>query len=481
MRDAFPSQYLNLSYEELEEKNTVAKYGCEPGVGEDEQAAHFINYLSMDTQIKAVMLCFSDLQGRLHTLDYDKKHFLHHHRMLLLDGGKILGQRDAQQLYLRLQPDWGSFRWLPADVFGAGKVMIFATMSALDGSAFALDCRTLLYNYVKDLKQKREIDTHISLECEGFLLEGQNAEQNYRDETGFKLVSKGGYFHSLPQDPLRKFVDRLAGVKRALGFENERDQPEVAPSQFELNYRPFHALGAADQLQLYKMLARQTAANMGYTASFLAKPISGINGNGAPCRISLTRKGADLFAGKGSKSNLSAEGEAFCQRVLSSANDLSLVLSPSVNAYRRLDPDFKAPVQIKVTTHEPTSILTIPPVGEGHTVIQVRCIAPDINPYLALYTLLRTGLEGSLTPRSAEVGGRRSRTRCIPDNIHDAIRHFRSSDWMTELLGHELKEEYVTQKQHTAWRSPKSLGSLVKESEVLYHHEITNQFLWSQF
>jgi glutamine synthetase len=110
----------------------------------------------------------------------------------------------------------------------------------------------------------------------------------------------------------------------------------------------------------------------------------------------------------------------------------------------------------------------------------VRSIAPDANPYLALYALLRTGLEGPM-PEDAETEIRRARTRFLPDNIYDAIRHFKSSDFVGELLGADVQAKYAEVKQLSADRCPKALGSVIKTSEVQFHHEVTNQYLWSRF
>ena len=117
----------------------------------------------------------------------------------------------------------------------------------------------------------------VAPELEGFLLSGQNAEQSYDEKEGFQIASEGGYYHTLPTDTLKLFIDRAAEAQRALGFENEKDHPEVAPSQFELNFSYTDALLACDQIQLYKLVCRQIAHNMGMTASFLPKPVVGIN------------------------------------------------------------------------------------------------------------------------------------------------------------------------------------------------------------
>ena len=104
-----------------------------------------------------------------------------------------------------------------------------------------------------------------------FLFKGPDAERRYHETGKFEYVNTGGYYHSLPGDPLRTFIDTTAEVQRAMGFQNEKDHPEVAPSQFEINYGYGEVVAAADQIQLYKLICRQVATNMGLTASFPAQ------------------------------------------------------------------------------------------------------------------------------------------------------------------------------------------------------------------
>ena len=112
--------------------------------------------------------------------------------------------------------------------------------------------------------------------------------------------------------------------------------------------------------------------------------------------------------------------------------------------------------------------------------IEVRSVAPDSNPYLTVYTLLRTGLEGP-QPDAAEVANKRTRTRFLPDNCNDAIRLFKSSRMVAELLGETIQTRFAEVKQASAERCPRALGSLIKAAEVQFHHEVTNQYLWNQF
>lgn len=472
--------FLEIPYDELEEKNLEAKDKVAKRTPLKTLEEHYLKYLHDEKRIKAVTICFTDLEGKFHMLDYDKKFLVKSYDNLTFDGSSIRGFSVVSESDLRLAIDWGSFRWLPSDVFGPGKVIVFGLVKGRDGSSYVSDMRGQLKEYVDQLHANDGITANISVECEGFLFQGLNAEQSYNSREGFKLVSSGGYFNALPNDPLKLFIDGLAEAQRALAFQNEKDHPEVAPSQFELNYTYCDALLAADQLQLYKLVARQVAANMGMTSSFLPKPIAGINGSGMHTNISLSQKGKNIFYDAQGEDGLSKKGWDFVDRILNSANDICLPLNSSVNAYRRLDPHFEAPNQIKSSAVDRTSMIRIPLANEKSARIEVRTVAPDANPYLSFLILLRTGLEGPMT-ETITSETRRTRTRFLPGNIYDAIRFFKGSTFLGEILGEDNKEKFVERKQLAADRCPKELGTLVKTSEILFHHEVTNQYLWSKF
>jgi glutamine synthetase len=471
--------FFAIPYDLMEEMNLEAKAKQLARRPEDELREHYIRYLADQKGIKAVTVCFTDLEGRFHMLDYDKKFLLKAHDNLTFDGSSIRGFSVVSESDLRLAIDWGSFRWLPSDVFGTGKVIVFGLIEDRDGKPYASDMRGALKTLSAGLAQSG-LAAHVAVECEGFLLEGLNAEQRFTSREGFRLVSSGGYYHSLPNDPLRQFIDRLAEAQRAMAFENEKDHPEVAPSQFELNYHYTEALLAADQIQLYKLTARQIAANMGMTASFLPKPIAGINGSGMHTNLSISKDGINQFFDAKGEENLSRMAWDFVDRLLNSANDICLILNSSVNAYRRLDPHYEAPNQIKSSAVDRTSMIRIPLGNSKSARIEIRTVAPDANPYLAIYAILKTGLEGPMT-EAITSETRRTRTRYLPDNIYDAIRLFKQSDFVTRMMGEQNKEKYVDRKVASANRCPRELGSMVKTSEILFHHEVTNQYIWGQF
>lgn len=471
--------FLEIPYDELEVMNLRVKEQRLRRESPDKLREERIKYLTDEKRIKAVTVAFTDLEGRLHMLDYDKKFLLKSSDNLTFDGSSIRGFSAQAESDLRLSLDWASFYWLPADIFGPGKVLMFSEVLERDGTPYHSDMRGLLKRITDQMYAKDGTVFHAAPEIEGFLFKGRDAERHYHETEHFEFISTGGYYHSLPGDKLRAFIDKAAEAQRAMGFQNEKDHPEVAPSQFEMNFTYSEALIAADQIQLYKLLCRQVAAEMDLTASFLPKPMTGINGNGMHMNMSLSKGGKNLFYDKGGQDGLSPMGWDFIDRILNNANDICLVLNSSVNAYRRLDPHFEAPNQIKASPNNRGAMVRIPFGNERSARIECRSVAPDSNPYMVLFTLLRTGLEGPQPQEDAET--KRSRTRFLPDNIFDAIRLFKGSQFIAQTLGENVQGKFAELKQASAERCPKQLGTRVKAAEIQFHHEVTNQYLWSLF
>ncbi len=475
-----PTEYRNflaLTYEELEELNLKAKFDRVNRVSPDEIREKRLRYLTDEKHIKAVTVLFSDLEGRLHLLDYDKKFLLSSYDNLTFDGSSIRGFTAQKESDLRLGIDWSAFYWVPADVFGTGKVLVFGTVIDKSGEPYAGDLRGVLKSYSDKLYAEKGYTLNAANEIEGFLFKGIDAEKSYHETGKFEFVSTGGYYHSLPLDPLRKFIDTAAEVQRAMGFQNEKDHPEVAPSQFEINYSYSEVVAAADQIQLYKLLSRQIATSMGYTASFLPKPVVGVNGSGMHTNMSITKDKTNLFWDANGQEKLSAMGWDYIDRILSHSLDICLILNPSVNSYRRLDPHFEAPNQIKASATDRGSMVRVP-IGNSKSMrVEVRSVGPDANPYLVMYSLFKTGIDGDVSA----IDNLRQAQRYLPDNIYSAIEDFTSSEWVAEILGADVQGRFADLKRAAADRSPRQLGTFVKGSEVQYHHEVYNQALWSLF
>jgi glutamine synthetase len=468
---------LSLPYAQLEELNLKAKDQRQKRVATGQIQEERLKYLSDNAGVKAVTVLFSDLEGRLHMLDYDKKFIVKSWDNLTFDGSSIRGFTAQRESDLRLGIDWAAFYYAPADIFGTGKVLVFGEVIDKDGTPYTGDIRSMLKQYAQQQYDQNGYTLNAANEIEGFLFQGADAERRYYETQKFDYVNTGGYYHSLPGDPLRQFIDQTAEVQRAMGFENEKDHPEVAPSQFEINYSYGEVVAAADQIQLYKLICRQIATKMGSTACFLPKPVVGVNGNGMHTNVSINTNGKNMFWEPKGEEKLSKFAWDFVDRILTHGNDICLMLNSSVNAYRRLDPHFEAPNQIKASAVDRGSMVRIPIGNERSSRVEVRSVAPDANPYLVMLSIFKAGLDGD----TAKIDNLRNAERYLPDNIYTALENFRNSDWNTKLLGEDVKGRYADLKQASADRCPRSLGTFVKVPEVQYHHEVYNQFLWNMF
>ena len=469
--------FLALTYDELETLNLKAKEQRRTRVAIHKIQEERLKYLADEKRIKAVTVLFSDLEGRLHMLDYDKKFLIKSWDNLTFDGSSIRGFTAQRESDLRLGMDWSAFYWAPADYFGSGKVLVFGEVIDKDGSPYSADIRGVLKGYAAEMNKKEGFTLNAANEIEGFLFNGCDAERHYHETHKFEYVNTGGYYHSLPSDHLRTFIDSTAEVQRAMGFENEKDHPEVAPSQFEINYGYGEVVAAADQIQLYKLICRQVATRMGFTASFLPKPVVGVNGNGMHTNVSISKGGKNTFWDPKGEEKLSKSGWSFVDKILTHAIDICLLLNASVNAYRRLDPHFEAPNQIKASAVDRGSMIRIPLGNEKSSRVEVRSVAPDANPYLVLYSIFKSGIDGE----TSKIKNLRQAQRYLPDNVYTALELFRNGEWTTKLLGEDVKARYADLKQAAADRCPRSLGTFVKAPEVQYHHEVYNQFLWNLF
>ena len=479
------SDFLELSYQELEKRNLALIEKVGKGLDITREVIQILEGKEGE-RVKVVSVLFSDMEGKLHALDYDKKFILGSADNLTFDGSSIGGFSTLDKSDLRLTLDWSSFRWAPADIFGAGKVIVFVSISDQQGNPYGGDFRARLDVEKVKLKQEKGWIMNLAPEIEGFLLKGINAEKHFDEKVGLEPVSEGGYYNALPQDVLREFMDKVAEAIRALGFRNEKDHPEVAPGQFEINYRFCDVLQAADQIQLYKIVARQIANQMGHTASFLPKPIAGINGSGMHINLSLEKEGKNIFFDSKGKDKLSAQAHSFIAGVLAKGQEMCLVLNSSVNAYRRLDPHFEAPNEIKVSASDRGSMVRIPLGNEKSARMEVRSVAPDCNPYLAFTLILAAGMEGMKAIGKEKLAQEAllkpdRKPKKLAGSIQEAMASFKASRFITQVMGQENKIKFSDLKEKVADRSPKCLGKQVKKWEILDHHEVRNQSLSKEF
>jgi glutamine synthetase len=193
--------------------------------------------------------------------------------------------------------------------------------------------------------------------------------------------------------------------------------------------------------------------------------------------ISVSQEKKNMFWDPNGEEKISGFAWSFVDRILTHGNDICLVLNPSVNAYRRLDPHFEAPNQIIASPVDRGSMVRIPIGNERSSRVEVRAVAPDANPYMVLYSLFKTGLDGTIS----NIPNLRKAKRFLPDNIYDAMDNFRKAKWTETLFSEEVKERYLDLKKSSADRCARQLGTKVKTPEIQFHHEVYNQFLWNDF
>jgi glutamine synthetase len=203
----------------------------------------------------------------------------------------------------------------------------------------------------------------------------------------------------------------------------------------------------------------------------------GVNGSGMHTNVSISKDGTNLFWDPKGEEKLSKMGWQFVDRILTHGNDVCLLLNASVNAYRRLDPHFEAPNQIKASAVDRGSMIRIPIGNDKSMRVEVRSVSPDSNPYLVMYSIFKSGIDGE----TSKIKNLRQAERYLPDNIYDALTNFRNAAWTSMLLGEDVKGRYADLKQASADRCPRLLGTFVKGQEVQFHHEVYNQFLWNMF
>src|SRR6059036_2650436 len=171
--------FLALSYDELEQLNLQAKEQRKSRVAMHQVQEDRLKYLTDGKRIKAVTVLFSDLEGRLHMLNYDKKFLLNSWDNLTFDGSSIRGFTAQRESDLRLGIDWAAFYWAPSDIFGPGKVLVFGDVIDKNGEPYAADIRGLLKKFAQELHKEKGYTLNAANEIEGFLFQGSDAERRY--------------------------------------------------------------------------------------------------------------------------------------------------------------------------------------------------------------------------------------------------------------------------------------------------------------
>ena len=305
-----------------------------------------------------------------------------------VDGSSIEGFVGIEESDMFLYPDLDSFIILPWRPQQGKVARLICDIYYPDGSPFEGSPRAILKAQI-DRAQKLGYTFNVGPELEFFLFR-TDAEGNPTLETH----DNASYFDLGPMDLGENARREMVLVLEQMGFEVEASHHEVAPGQHEIDFRYDDALLTADRVMTFKMAVKTIAQRHGLHASFMAKPISGINGSGMHTNMSLMKGRVNAFQDESDPLGLSLTARQFIAGILSHIKGMTAITNPTVNSYKRLVTGFEAPVYIAWSPSNRSPLVRIPAARGNSTRIELRSPDPTCNPYLSFAIMLAAGLDG---------------------------------------------------------------------------------------
>jgi glutamine synthetase len=244
-----------------------------------------------------------------------------------------------------------------------------------------------------------------------------------------------------------------------MGFEVEAAHHEVAPGQHEVDFKYANALRAADNIQIFKLIVKTIARQNGYYATFMPKPISGINGNGMHTNMSLFKDGENVFEDKNDGHGLSTIAYEFLGGLLEHATNFTAITNPTVNSYKRLTPGFEAPVYVAWSASNRSPMIRIPASRGKSTRLELRAVDPTANPYLAFSAILASGLDGiekKVTPKDSvdqniflmDAAERaKAGIKDLPETLNQALTYLQTDAIVKDAIGNRVADTFIEAKR----------------------------------
>jgi glutamine synthetase len=342
-------------------------------------------------KVRFLRLQFTDLMGTLKNVEIPRSQFEKAlDGQIMFDGSSIEGFVRIEESDMLLVPDLETFTvnpWASAD--GTRVARLICDVYRPDGSPFEGCPRLALKRQVEkaaDLGYKMVVGP----EAEFFLF-----QKNERGETMVETHDVGGYFDLTPVDRGEECRRDIVVVLEAMGFEVEAAHHEVAPGQHEIDFKYSEAVTCADNVATFRFVVKKVALDHGLHATFMPKPLFGVNGSGMHCHQSLlTRQGKNAFYAKTGDWELSKVALGYIGGVLRHAKAIVAVTNPLVNSYKRLVPGYEAPTNIAWSEKNRSPLVRVPAKRGMSTRCEVRMPDPSCNPYLAFAAMLAAGLDG---------------------------------------------------------------------------------------
>lgn len=404
--------------------------------------------------VKFIRLWFTDILGRLKSFAISPKELEGaFDEGMGFDGSSIKGFARIDESDMLAKPDPNTFQIVPWRQKENAVARMFCDILQPDGSPYEGDPRYILRRNLEKLKKEYGYTFYTGPELEYFY---------FKDDKNPEVLDEGGYFDLTTLDAASDLRRDTILTMEAMGIEVEYSHHEVAPSQHEIDLRYKDALAMADQVMTYRIVVKEIAHQYGCYATFMPKPLFGVNGSGMHTHQSLFKGDKNAFFDPADEYHLSEVGKGYIAGLLKHAPEITSVTSQWINSYRRLVPGYEAPVYISWARRNRSTLVRVPmykPGKEKATRVEFRSPDPACNPYLAFSVMLAAGLAGiknkyelpppiekdvySMTSEELEKDGVKS----LPGSLIEAISLTEKSELVKEALGDHIFKNFIASKK----------------------------------
>ena len=414
-----------------------------------------IKQIVKDEGVKYIRLQFTDILGTIKNVEIplsqldkalDDK--------MMFDGSSIEGFVRIEESDMYLKPDLDTFVIFPWTAEKGKVARLICDITNPDGTPFAGDPRANLKRVLANMEELGFTSFNLGPEPEFFLF-----KLDEKGEPTLELNDDGGYFDLAPTDLGENCRRDIVLELEEMGFEVEASHHEVAPGQHEIDFKYANAIEACDNIQTFKLVVKTIARKHGLHATFMPKPLFGVNGSGMHANLSLFSGDKNVFFDENADLQLSDTARSFMAGIMKHAKAFTAVTNPVVNSYKRLVPGYEAPCYIAWSARNRSPLIRIPASRGLSTRIEVRSVDPAANPYLAMAVLLEAGLDGirnSLTPpapvdrniyvmNAAEL--EENGISSLPGSLIEALAELEKDEVIKAALGEHIYSNYKEAKE----------------------------------
>lgn len=401
-----------------------------------------ILHIAKEENVRFIRLQFTDLLGTIKNVEIPLSQLPKAlDNKMMFDGSSIEGYVRIEESDMYLFPDldtWVIFPWVTEDRVAR----LICDVYMPNGTPFEGDPRYILKRALKDAEAMGYTSMMVGPEPEFFLFK--------TDEKGnptTELNDQGGYFDLAPTDLGENCRREIVLTLEEMGFKIEASHHEVAPGQHEIDFQYADAIHAADQIQTFKLVVKTIARHHGLHATFMPKPLFGVNGSGMHCNQSLFKGNENIFYDESDSLGLSKEARHYMAGIIKHARSFAAITNPIVNSYKRLVPGYEAPCYVAWSSSNRSPMIRIPASRGLSTRVEVRNPDPAANPYLALAVMLAAGLDGikkelplvDPVDRNIYVMSEEERVEegipSLPSDLKEALNELLRNEVITEALG----------------------------------------------